>query len=102
MPIKKKKISELTLADSMVGLYTIGVKMVNGVQTSVKVSLEFIKKAYDDVVAATKKANDAAKAADDSRTQIEANEDTRQRNEATRIDAERNRSNEEQARSAAE
>ena len=66
MPIKKKKISELTLADSMVGLYTIGVKMVNGVQTSVKVSLEFIKKAYDDVVAATKKANDAAKAADDS------------------------------------
>ena len=27
MPIKKKKISELTLADSMVGLYTIGVKM---------------------------------------------------------------------------
>ena len=43
MPIKKKKISELTLADSMVGLYTIGVKMVNGVQTSVKVSLEFIK-----------------------------------------------------------
>ena len=55
MPIKKKKISELTLADSMVGLYTIGVKMVNGVQTSVKVSLEFIKKAYDDVVAATKR-----------------------------------------------
>lgn len=98
MPIKKKKISELTLADSMVGLYTIGVKMVNGVQTSVKVSLEFIKKAYDDVVAATKKANDAATAADTSRKQIEANESTRQTNETARVKAETNRSSAETER----
>ena len=79
----------------MVGLYTIGVKMVNGVQTSVKVSLEFIKKAYDDVVAATKKANDAATAADNSRKQIEANE-------STRASAETNRANAEKARVTAE
>lgn len=102
MPIRKKKISELTLADSMVGLYTIGVKMVNGVQTSVKVSLEFIKKAYDDVVAATKKANDAATAADNSRKQIEANESTRQSNETARVNAEKNRSTAETARINAE
>lgn len=98
MPIKKKKISELTLADSMVGLYTIGVKMINGVQTSVKVSLEFIKNAYDDVVAATKKAIEAAIAADTSRKQIEANESTRQSNEGARVKAETNRSSAESVR----
>lgn len=37
MAIKKKKISELTLSDNLKGLYTIGVKLINGVQTSVKV-----------------------------------------------------------------
>lgn len=102
MPIKKKRISELTLADSMLGLYTIGVKMVNGVQTSVKVSLEFIKKAYDDVVAATKKANDAATAADTSRKQIEANESTRQSNENARVEAEGKRATTETSRQTAE
>lgn len=86
----------------MVGLYTIGVKMINGVQTSVKVSLEFIKKAYDDVVAATKKANDAATAADNSRKQIEANESTRQSNESARVKAETGRSSAETARVNAE
>lgn len=59
MPILKKKISELPLADNLKGLYTIGVKLMNGVQTSVKVGLEFIKTAYDDAVTATKNANDA-------------------------------------------
>ena len=43
MAIKKKKISELTLSDNLKGLYTIGVKLINGVQTSVKVSLEYIR-----------------------------------------------------------
>lgn len=102
MPIKKKKISELTLADSMVGLYTIGVKMINGVQTSVKVSLEFIKNAYDDVVAATKKAIEAATAADTSRKQIEANESTRQNNESSRVDAEKKRISAEATRATVE
>lgn len=59
MPILKKKISELPIADNLNGLYTIGVKLMNGVQTSVKVSLEFIKTAYYDAVAATKNANEA-------------------------------------------
>ena len=30
MAIKKKKISELTLSDNLKGLYTIGVKLING------------------------------------------------------------------------
>ena len=53
MAIKKKKISELTLSDNLKGLYTIGVKLINGVQTSVKVSLEYIQTAYENAVKAT-------------------------------------------------
>lgn len=60
MPIKKKKISELTLADNLKGLYTIGVKLINGVQTSVKVSLEYIQTAYENAVSAAQKALEAA------------------------------------------
>ena len=52
MAIKKKKISELTLSDNLKGLYTIGVKLINGVQTSVKVSLEYIQTAYENAVKA--------------------------------------------------
>ena len=50
MAIKKKKISELTLSDNLKGLYTIGVKLINGVQTSVKVSfcLLYTSDAADD------------------------------------------------------
>lgn len=50
MGINKKKISELTLAGSLTGLYTIGVQVVGGVQRSVKVSLEFIQTAYNKMV----------------------------------------------------
>ena len=53
MGVKKIKISALPLADTLVGLYTIG---VNALNKSVKVSLEFLKTAAD-------KANDAATAA---------------------------------------
>ena len=67
MPIKKKKISELTLADSLTGLYTIGCKIIDGIQTSVKVSLGTIQTAYENMLteisnarAATKAANTAA------------------------------------------
>lgn len=63
MAIKKKKISELTLSDNLKGLYTIGVKLINGVQTSVKVSLEYIQTAYENAVKATNSANEAAKSA---------------------------------------
>lgn len=60
MGLKRIKISELTLSDNLKGLYTIGVKLINGVQTSVKVSLEHIQTAYENAVAATGSANSAA------------------------------------------
>lgn len=60
MAIKKKKISELTLSDNLKGLYTIGVKLIDGVQTSVKVSLEYIQTAYENAVSAAQKALEAA------------------------------------------
>lgn len=58
--IKKKKISQLPLANSLMGLYTIG---VNAANKSVKVSLEWLKKVSDDVAEATKKAISAATSA---------------------------------------
>lgn len=50
----------MTLADNLKGLYTIGVKLINGVQTSVKVSLEYIQTAYENAVSAAQKALEAA------------------------------------------
>lgn len=61
MGVKKIKISALPLADTLVGLYTIG---VNAQNKSVKVSLEFLKTAAD-------KANDAATAANKAKTAAE-------------------------------
>lgn len=61
MGVKKIKISALPLADTLVGLYTIG---VNALNKSVKVSLEFLKTAAD-------KANDAAMAANKAKTAAE-------------------------------
>ena len=61
MGVKKIKISALPLADTLVGLYTIG---VNARNKSVKVSLEFLKTAAD-------KANDAATAANKAKTAAE-------------------------------
>lgn len=61
MGVKKIKISALPLADTLVGLYTIG---VNALNKSVKVSLEFLKNAAD-------KANDAATAANKAKTAAE-------------------------------
>lgn len=61
MGVKKIKISALPLADTLVGLYTIG---VNALNKSVKVSLVFLKTAAD-------KANDAATAANKAKTAAE-------------------------------
>lgn len=61
MGVKKIKISALPLADTLVGLYTIG---VNALNKSVKVSLEFLKTAAD-------KANVAATAANKAKTAAE-------------------------------
>lgn len=81
MAIKKKKISELTLSDNLKGLYTIGVKLINGVQTSVKVSLEYIQTAYENAVKATNSANEAAKSANNAVSS--ANTATSNANKAT-------------------
>lgn len=80
MAIRKKKISELTLSDSLTGLYTIGVKLINGVQTSVKVSLVVIQTAYENMLRVTQEAitatsnankatDNANKATDNANTQ---------------------------------
>ncbi len=109
MPIRKKKISDLTLADSLKGLYTIGYKVVDGVKISVKVGLEYIQVAYEDVVQATrdaiaaaKAAFDAAIAADTSRESIEANEAEREDNEEARKLSEQERAAAETQRATAE
>lgn len=57
MATTKKKISELSAATTLAGLWTIG---VNALNESVKVSLEFLQTAYDNVVTATNSANTAA------------------------------------------
>ena len=79
MPKKKKKISELALADSLTGLYTIGCKIIDGIQTSVKVSLGTIQTAYENMLteisnarAATKAANTAASNANTAKLNAEA------------------------------
>lgn len=109
MPIRKKKISDLTLADSLKGLYTIGYKVVGGVKTSVKVGLEYIQVAYEDVVKATQDAISAAKTAltaastaDTSREAIEANELERESNESARKTSEQERAAAENQRATAE
>lgn len=71
MPLIKKKISELPLADSLKGLYTIGYKIIDGIKTSVKVSLEDIQTAYQDVVNAIKKSEEATRNANNAASNAE-------------------------------
>jgi chemotaxis protein histidine kinase CheA len=78
MAIKKIKISELPLVQSVVGLYTIGVDALN---RSVKVGLEFIKTATDNADAAANNANTAAGNANTAATA--ANTAASNANEAT-------------------
>ena len=59
MAIKSKKISDLTLTDSLTGLFTLGTKVINGIQTSVRVSLEALQTAYNNMLAAVGLANTA-------------------------------------------
>jgi len=65
MAIKKKKISEFPLAETLVGLFTIGVDKLN---KSVKVSLEFLKTAADSATSAATAANTAKTNADKAAT----------------------------------
>ena len=75
MPIKKKKVSELTPVDNLSGLWALGVKLINGVQTSVKVSFTLIQTAYQDAIKAisdAKAATEAAKTATSDMRKLEA------------------------------
>lgn len=75
MPIKKKKVSELTPVDNLSGLWALGVKLINGVQTSVKVSFTLIQTAYQDAIKAisdAKAATEAAKMATSDMRKLEA------------------------------
>jgi hypothetical protein len=65
MGIKKKKISELPLAESLVGLFTIGVDSLN---RSVKVGLQFLKAAADNANTAATSASQAAASASQAAT----------------------------------
>jgi hypothetical protein len=57
MAIKKIKISELPLVQTLTGLFTVGVDALN---RSVKVGLEFLQTAAEDATAAAEDANAAA------------------------------------------
>lgn len=59
MSIKSKTISSLDLTDSLTGLSTLGTKVINGIQTSVRVSLEFLQTAYNNMLTAIGMANTA-------------------------------------------
>ena len=59
MAIKSKKISDFDLTDSLTGLFTLGTKVINGIQTSVRVSLEFLQTAYNNMLTAIGLANTA-------------------------------------------
>lgn len=61
---KKVKISDLPESGSFNQLWTLGYQWIDGVKTSVKVSLQKIQEAYDNVVRATGLATTAATNAD--------------------------------------
>lgn len=63
MPKKNIKISELTPSDNLAGLWALGSKIINGVQTSVRVSFTLIQTAYEDALKAIQEAKKATEAA---------------------------------------
>lgn len=63
MALNKKKISDYPIADSLVGLWTLGYSAVDGIKKSFRVSLEFLKNAADRADASAQNANNAAAAA---------------------------------------
>lgn len=102
MPIRKKKISELSEAGDLKGFYTIGYRIVDGLKESVKIGLEYIQTAYEKVVQATK---DAIAATTDMRqleATVEGNEEARETAESRRAAAEQGRQTAESVRSSAE
>lgn len=63
MALNKKKISDYPIADSLVGLWTLGYSAVDGIKKSFRVSLEFLKNAADRATLSAQSADTAAAAA---------------------------------------
>lgn len=98
MPVQKIKISELTLSDDLIGLYTIGYKNEGGEKKSVKVGLEHVQTAYDDVVKATEAAEAATADMRELESAVAGNEEVRNASELQRIASEKARQASETAR----
>lgn len=97
--IKKKKISQLPLSESFIGLYTIGVDAAN---RSVKVSLQWLKESYDSIIEAIGNANKAANNAKLATSDVRKLETTVSEREEKRVETEKIRQEEEQKRIKAE
>ncbi|MEZ3441536.1 hypothetical protein [Alistipes sp.] len=63
MALNKKKISDYPIADSLMGLWTLGYSAVDGIKKSFRVSLEFLKNAADRATSSAQSADTAAAAA---------------------------------------
>lgn len=98
MPIKKKKISELGEASDLKGFFTIGYRVIDGVKESVKMGLEYIHTAYEQVVEATRNAVTATTDMRQLEATVEGNEETRETSESQRTAAEQSRQTTEAAR----
>lgn len=88
--IKKKKISQLPLSESFVGLFTIGVDAAN---RSVKVSLQWLKENYESLIDAIRNANNAANTAKLAISDVRKLEASVSEKEEKRIEEEKKRQN---------
>jgi phage pre-neck appendage-like protein len=93
--IRKKKISQLPLSESFIGLYTIGVDAAN---RSVKVSLQWLKESYDSIIEAIGNANKAANNAKLATSDVRKLETTVSEREEKRVETEKIRQEYEQKR----
>lgn len=84
--IRKKKISQLPLSESFIGLYTIGVDAAN---RSVKVSLQWLKESYDSIIEAIGNANKAANNAKLATSDVRKLETTVSEREEKRVETEK-------------
>lgn len=91
MPLKKKRISELEEANDMRGFYTIGYRIVNGVNTSLKFCLEKVQTAYENMVAIKDDATTAIQDIRSLETTVETKESAREKAESGRVAAEQAR-----------
>lgn len=96
------KISDLPQSVTFTGLWTLGYQVVDGMAVSVKVSLEEIQAAYEDVKSATADARQSVTDGEALRIDLLAAESMRAASEAARQQAENLRGEDEAVRKAAE